>query len=146
MAKTKQKAEVNEPAPQVEGSSVETTAAITALKMGKHEDAIEFTALHFAGKHDDQILREIITEASPVALIIDLPTPDPNLPLIRVEGYLTKFNMAKTCDKPTFKKVQFSSGQVSQIHGYIRDGEEIKLKIVQLQGELFKEEDASAEG
>ena len=124
------------------GGSVETTAIITLLEIGVHEDDISFTALDFSVE-GDKVMRGIIKEAAPVAMIISLSATeaDPNFPPIRVEGFLSRLQINKTCDKPIIKKIQFSSGQAAQIHGYIRNEEEIKLKFVQIQESLPFEED-----
>lgn len=140
----KKKNTKTEAAPFV-GGSIETTAVITLLEIGLHEDDISFTALDF-GDEGDKVMRKIIKEQSPVAMVIDLPSPDPKFPLVRVEGYLSRLQINKTCDKPIIKKIQFSSGQTSQIHGYIRAEQDIKLKFVQLAPELpFQAEEPEQE-
>ncbi len=122
-------------AEQFVGSSVETSAIINQLTIGTHEDQISFTALNL-GNEGDKVLRQIIKEESPVAMIIDLPTPDPQFPAIRVEGNLKSLKLNKTCDNPKIVHIQFSCGQTEQLANYIRAEEPISLKFVQLQGEL----------
>ena len=88
----KKKKEAAEP---FEGISIETTAVVTQLTIKKNEDDIAFTALDFKDE-GDKVLRELIKEASPVAVIIDLPTPNPDFPLIRAwckrEDHRRKFD------------------------------------------------------
>ncbi len=124
----------------VPGGTIKTEAVINQLTIGKHEDKISFTSLHL-NADENEIITRIVQDESPIALVIDLPKPDKNFPPIEVRGQLKKYTINKTCDSPNIIGLQFSSGQVEQLTNYIRAEQEIKLKIVQLQGELFGEED-----
>lgn len=129
------------------GGSVETSAIINQLTIGAHTDQISFTALNIGNEGDgDKVLRKIIKVESPVAMVIDLPTPDPKFPAIRVEGKLKSLKLNKTCDSPKIINIQFSSGQTEQLANYIRAEQEIKLKFIQIQEELPFEEDPEKKG
>jgi hypothetical protein len=125
----------------VPGGTIKATAVINQLTVGKHEDKISFTALHLSAK-ENEVISRIIQDESPVAIVLDLPKPDSKFPPIEVRGGIKKFTINKTCDIPALIGVQFSSAQVERIANCIRADQEISLKIVQLQGKLFEEQEA----
>lgn len=124
--------------------TAETMATINQIIVKPHEDDISFAA-NF-NKEADSILRKIIKDESPVAIVIDLPTPpDPQFPAIRVEGNLKSLKLSKTVDNPKITNVQFSSDQVQQLTNYIRNEQELKLRFIQLQADLPFDEEESTE-
>jgi hypothetical protein len=129
----------------VPGGTIKATAVINQLTVGTHGDKISFTALHLSAK-ENEIMSNIIQDESPVAIVLDLPKPDSKFPPIEVRGGIKKFTINKTCDIPALIGVQFSSNQVERIANYIRASQEISLKIVQLQGKLFEEQEGEGEG
>ena len=128
----------------VPGGTIKTTAVINTITVGKHEDKISFTALHLSAK-ENEIMSRIIQDESAVSIVLDLPKPESSFPPIEVRGGIKKFTINKTCDSPSLIGVQFSSSQVQQLANYIRAEQEISLKIVQLQGKLFDEEETGEE-
>jgi len=71
-----------------------------------------------------------------VLLTIDLEVPDKQFPAVQVRGKLKGYTINKTCDAPNIINIQFSQGQASQLHGYIKSEQQIVLTFLEAEPEL----------
>ena len=117
------------------GKSIATTAVINQLTIGCHQDKISLTNLSLAG-HDKEIVYDMVKKERDVLLTIDLEVPDKQFPAVQVKGKLKGYTISKTCDAPNIINIQFSQGQASQLHGYIKSEQQIVLTFLEAEPEL----------
>jgi len=117
------------------GKAIKTTAVINQLMVGCHQDKISLASFSLAGK-DNEVITDMVKNERVVLLTIGLTKPDVNFPPIQVQGQLKGYKISKTCDAPDIINIQFSSGQVQQLTGYIRSEQEVVLKFVEKEPEL----------
>lgn len=118
------------------GSTIETTAVVNQLTVGAHKDKISFTSLNLQPEQNE-IVTGMVKNERQVLMTISLDgPPDPKFPVIRVEGQMKGYKIAKTCDSPNVVNIQFSSDQVSRLTGYIRGEYLIVLRFQEKEPEL----------
>lgn len=131
-----QQVEQDEKASPIIGKAISTTAVINQLTVGCHQDKISLTSFSLSGP-DNEVITDMVKNERVVLLTIDLEgKPDKNFPPIQVEGQLKGYKISKTCDAPDIINIQFSTGQVNQLTGYIRAEQEVVLKFVEKEPEF----------
>lgn len=126
------------------GLKVSATAKLVEVESSVKAEKLTFKELQFS-LPDSGKLTEMLRNNTDVLLTITVEPESEGFPPIQSSGMLKKCESHITCQNPAFTGLRFSTEQCGKLIGYIRAETEITVTIEQPQGELFDENQDSAE-
>ena len=126
------------------GRTVNSTAKIKSVAAKPKEDTFKLGDFNLEAK-DVKILDEMLKFGSEVIVTIEPQKEDPDFPKMAATGNLTKIDLHKTCQNPTFTGLVFSSDQFALLKNYMKAEEYVVVTIEQPQSEIPMTEETPVE-